>query len=336
MEDMCLITHESDKSCMPGLILGKNRIYLATMTRIMPSHHGSTTQFKKGCPNETMKILMERASCRNFSRKKIPTRLLNLILSAGTHAATGGNLQPYSIIKILNEKTRKKLARYCGQRFISQAPVSLLFCIDWHRLKKWSELETAPFTATSSFRHFWISFQDTVICAQSVCTAADACGMGSVYIGTVLEFFPLLKKMFKLPAGVFPVVLLCLGYPASKLVPRRKLGIDVIVHAERYRKLPPEKIIAAYSEKYPFKIEITRDRLALIKKVCTETMGSEFAERCLRRIRRNSFINPAQRYFGLHYIANLMPEGNDKYLKIMEKFGFEWFKKYVPIRRKSK
>jgi hypothetical protein len=31
-----------------------------------------------------------------------------------------------------------------------------------------------------------------------------------------------------------------------------------------------------------------------------------------------------------------MPEGNDKYLKIMEKFGFEWFKKYVPIRRKSK
>jgi nitroreductase len=288
-------------------------------------------------PNETMRLLFERASCRDYSDRRVPPEVLRALLEAGTHAPTGGNLQPYSIIKIEDEANRRWFVELGAQRFIGEAPVLLLFCIDWRRLRRWAELEVAPFTATSSFRHFWISFQDTIMSAQNICTAADSMGLGSCYIGTVLEMFPELKEKFNLPDGVFPVVLLCLGYPETKAMPRKKLGADVVVHNEGYQELEDQALMDAFKEKYSGpdsrSVKITEDRLRTISDVCREVHGEEFAERCVRRVEENGEFSAVQRYFGLHYRANLMPEGNLDYLGLMEEFGFGWFKEYQPSMR---
>lgn len=283
-------------------------------------------------PNETMKLLFERGSCRNFSERKIPRDILRYILEAGIHAPTGGNLQPYSIIVIAKEETKRMLAELGEQDFIGKAPVLLLFCIDLLRIKRWAGIEVAPFTATSSFRHFWISFQDTIICAQNICTAADSMGLGSVYIGTVLEFFQELRDIFELPNCVFPVVLLCLGYPRSKPSPRKKLGVDVVVHNERYHELGDRELVDAFNGKYDGqKFDATEERLEKIYEVCMRVKGEEFARSCIDGIKKNGYINMAQWYFGLHYRADEMPEGNDEYLKLMKEFGFGWFEKYKPV-----
>lgn len=300
----------------------------------MPSHHGVKEEPKGVYPNDTMKLLLERGSCRNFVKKKIQPKVLDMVLRAGVHAATGGNLQPYSIIKIEKASTNKKLAGMCHQPFIGQAPVNLLFCIDWRRLERWAKLENAPFTANDSFRHFWISFQDTIICAQNICTAADAMGLGSVYIGTVLEFFPSLKRMFKLPRGVFPVVLLTMGYPKIKPKPRKKLGTKVVVHKEKYGDLSDKELLAAFAGKYPdIKIELTPERLKRFREVCLKTGSKKFADKCSAGAQKQGYISPVQRYFGLHYVADYMPQGNLKYLKLFEDFGFGWFKDYKPKGR---
>ena len=302
----------------------------------MPSHHGVEVSLDDKYPNKTLKLLIERASCRSFSDKKISPDVLQLILAAGIHAPTAGNLQPYSIIKIEKDKTKQKLAELCGQNFISEAPIHLLFCIDLHRIERWAKLEIAPFTATSSFRHFWTSFQDTIICAQNICTAADSLRLGSVYIGTILEFFTDIRDMFQLPKGVFPVVLLCLGYPKTRPQPRKKLDVQVIVHAERYNEMGDQKLVDAFNEKYlGLKVEITEERLQTISEVCREVHGEEFAKKCVDKIRENGYINPVQRYFGLHYRADLMPKDNDTYVGLMEEFGFNWFKKYHPFEDRA-
>lgn len=295
----------------------------------MPSHHGVKESLDGIYPNQTLRLLIERASCRIFADKKIPRHVLHLILEAGIHAPTGGNLQPYSIIKIEADEPKHKLAEMCEQKFISDAPVNLLFCIDWRRLERWAQVEVAPFSATSSFRHFWISFQDTIIVAQTICTAADSLGLGSVYIGTVLEFLRELRDMFQLPKGVLPVVLLCLGYPKTKLRSRKKLGINAIVHKEKYHEIDNKNLKRVFSAKYPHvKIEITEKRLARIAEVCRKVHGKEFAKQCIQSIKKKGYINPVQRYFGLHYDADVMPEDNEEFLIIMEEFGFNWFKKF--------
>jgi len=287
---------------------------------------------KTGYPNETMRLLFERASCRSFSERSVPKDVLRMVLEAGTHAPTAGNLQPYSIIRIENLETRGRLAELCKQKFIGEAPVNLLFCIDLHRLERWAELEIAPFTATSSFRHFWISIQDAMICAQTICIAADAMGLGSVYIGTVLEIFSQLREMLQLPKGVFPVVLLCLGYPERKAAPRKKLGVDTIVHEEKYREIENDTLLRAFNQKYSGqddrRLDITDERINTIIQVCKNVQNEDFAKRCVQRIKEKGFITSVQRYFGLHYRADKMPEGNMEYLRIMEASGFNWFKKF--------
>jgi FMN reductase [NAD(P)H] len=299
----------------------------------MPSHHGiADTADDTTYPNRTIELLFERASCRSYADDPIPPETLNLVLEAGAHAATGGNLQPTSIILTEDPETKGWLAEQCGQSFIATAPVLLTFCIDFWRLKRWAELEVAPFSATSAFRHFWISFQDTIICAQNICTAADALGLGSCYIGTIIDVVPALCERLDLPEGVFPVVLLTLGVPQRALKQRRKLEIQTIVHKERYHQPTDDELLGAYERKYPgYRVEITDERLEQVAAVCRQVHGSAFAEQCLGRIEDQGYISAVQRYFGLHYRANLMPQGNDEYLALMRERGFDWFNAWSPL-----
>jgi nitroreductase len=298
-----------------------------TENKSEPSHHGMDESSHRQYPNETLKLLIERGSCRSFSDRQIPSDVLELILEAGIHSATGGNLQPYSIIKITDAATKKELDRLCGdQVFVATAPVDLLFCIDWRRLQRWAQLQNAPFAANNSFRHFWISFQDTIIAAQSICTAADALDLGSVYVGTVLECFPELRQMFKLPDGVFPVVLVSLGYPKVRPLPKKKLGAPVIVHDEKYHELSDSELLAAYEEKYPaWQKEVTPVRLETFERVCRALHGEEYVRKCLDAVSQQGCFNAAQNYFGLHYQADYMVHRNADFLQITEDFGFGWF-----------
>lgn len=278
-------------------------------------------------PNKTIELLYERASCRSFGEEPIPDETLDVVLAAAAHAATGGNLQPYSIIKVLDSEVRQRLMALCGdQPFIGQAPVSLVFCIDFRRLERWAALEKAPFSARRAFRHFWISFQDVVICAQTVCTAANAMGLGAVYVGTVLECLEELRDLLELPKGVFPVVMVCLGYPRGQLVPKQKLGVDVVVHDEVYREMTDEELLRAYDEKYGGQtFEATPERVDSIARACREVHGDDYAEEFLARVRRDGHLNTAQRVFGLNYPADEMPRRNRCIMSAARNAGLDWF-----------
>jgi len=293
-----------------------------------PSHHGIDGSMEREYPNETVRLLIERASCRSFEERPIPDDVLELILEAGIHAATGGNLQPYSIVKVTDGATKQLLDELCGsQVFIAKAPVDLLFCIDWRRSERWARLGKAPYAANRAFRHFWISFQDTIIAAQNICTAADALGLGSVYVGTVLECMRELRPILKLPEGVFPVVLLSLGYPKVYPSPKKKLGVAAVVHDGQYRDQTDEELLAAFEEKYPgWQKEITQDRLDTFERVCRACLNESQVTACLQDVRTKGYFNAVQNYFGLHYQADLMVERNEDFLKIVEEAGFGWFR----------
>ena len=85
------------------------------MSNELPSHHGADGEPEKNFPNKTIELLLNRSSCRSFENKPIPDDILEYVLKAGVHAATGGNLQPYSIIKI-KDKILTKLSRMYGKR----------------------------------------------------------------------------------------------------------------------------------------------------------------------------------------------------------------------------
>jgi len=281
-------------------------------------------------PNETIRLLHERASVRQFADRPIEPDDLEAVLEAGVHAPTGG-MQPCSIIKVEDSDTKQRIFDLdgCGQKQILDAPVDLLFCLDMHRNARWSELRNAPFTATASFEEWWISFQDVIICAQSIVTAADAVGLGSVYVGTVYWYFQELRELFGMPEGVFPVVLLCVGYARDgRPEPRKKLGTDLLVHDGAYQDPTDEALLAAVDEKHGGRVEINERRLEAIGRACRRVGGEELASRVLASIEQQGYINSAQTIYGLAYCADRSVEGNMDYLQTLEHAGFAWHKPF--------
>ncbi|BES63714.1 hypothetical protein SANA_01530 [Gottschalkiaceae bacterium SANA] len=276
--------------------------------------------------NETMKLLYERSSIRVFEDRPIPPEVMEEVLLAGLHGATGGNLQPYAIIQIESEEKKKELMDTGEmQPLVGKAPTNLLFCVDWRRIGRWAHASNAPFIATKSFRHFWIAFQDTIIAAQNICTAADSVGLGSVYIGTVESCFMELKQIFKLPEGVFPIVLLSMGYPAQPIKIAPKLGTEIMVHKEVYKDLPIETLVQAQEEKYDHKtFPVSIQNLSSIKEVAFDLGGKEYEEKLEKSIMDAGSINMAQRYFGLHYKANWSANGNMDLIHALKAYGFPW------------
>ena len=184
-----------------------------------------------------------------------------------------------------------------------------------------------PFTAAKSFRHFWVAFIDVSICAQTICTAAESFGLGSVYIGTIIESAERVRDVLKLPEKVFPIILVCLGYPSVRPKPQKKLGYNIIVSNEEYREPSDEELLKAFNEKYDrIKVKVNEERLKLAEEVYRNLLGEEPAKIFCEKIRASGYFNPAQYYFLLHYRADLMCRDNELFVKMLENAGLKFFK----------
>jgi nitroreductase len=281
--------------------------------------------------NDKLDLLLKRSSLRHFADRPIEPEVLDSILEAGVHSASGGNLQPWSAILIRDAEARKKLAEMCGQEFMAAAPVQMLFCLDLHRNEMISRAGAAPYTARCAFRHFWISFQDVVIAAQSMSTAADMLGLGSVYIGTIMEFPDDVREMFALPEGVYPVVLVCIGYPAEGV--ERKIAFKFprhyLVHEEKYREPGLDELWADYLVREGGRLTpITEGNEAAFVACSAITDDEEFAGKCMQRAREQGGFNPVQRRFGLHYPACAMPCNNLDILEAFRHAGLRFFERW--------
>lgn len=70
--------------------------------------------------NETIKTIIERRSVKNYETKQVPQEKLDLILKAGTYAASGRGLQPSVILVIQDEDIIKELSKINAEIFERQ------------------------------------------------------------------------------------------------------------------------------------------------------------------------------------------------------------------------
>ena len=78
--------------------------------------------------NQTLEIIFNRSSCRNFSERKVSQNDLDEMIAAGLSAPSSGNFQAYSIIHVTDAEKKARLAQLSyNQKFIEKAPVVLLF-----------------------------------------------------------------------------------------------------------------------------------------------------------------------------------------------------------------
>ena len=204
--------------------------------------------------NEVIKQLYDRKSVRVFTDEKISEEDIHTILEAATMAPTAGNQQFYTIINVTDKDKQEKLADYCDhQPFIAKGQLVLVFCADclkWFEAFNYAGCEAR----LPGEGDLFLAVEDSMIAAQNAVVAAESLGIGSCYIGDIMENYEDIRALLNLPEYVFPAALLVFGYPTQQQKDRikpQRAPLNYIVHENEYKRLNKEELYDMFLNKAP-------------------------------------------------------------------------------------
>lgn len=190
--------------------------------------------------NETIRLLMERKSVRQFVQEPMPAEDVEAILNAAVQAPSAGNMTLWTIINVTDPEKKLALSKSCdNQPFIATAPLVLVFCADYRRwLEAFKTLDLGEPLRMPGEGDLMLAMADTIIAAHATVVAADALGYGSCYIGDIIENCDMQRAILGLPAYVKPVCMAVYGKPTPFQIERKKpprFDISDVVHENGYR-----------------------------------------------------------------------------------------------------
>jgi len=210
--------------------------------------------------NEVIQTLLNRKSMRAYEARSIAEGVKRELLSATLRAPTAGNMMLYSIIDVTEQSLKDALAESCdNQPFIAQAPLVWLFLADYQR---WTDyFDVSDVDKVCGLRgvprrrpeegDVFLACCDALIAAQTAVIAAESLGLGSCYIGDILEKYEVHREMFNLPDYVFPIALLCFGYPTEQQkerVPTTRFDPRFVIFENCYQRLSPANFTEMYHD----------------------------------------------------------------------------------------
>lgn len=232
--------------------------------------------------NEVIKQLYARKSVRVFTEQPIDEAAKAAILRAATEAPTAGNQQLYTILDITDKSLKEKLAISCdNQPFIATAPLVLIFCAD---CQKWYDafLDAGCAPRKAGVGDLLLAVSDTNIAAQNAVTAAESLGIGSCYIGDIMENCEVHREMLSLPEYVFPAAMLVFGYPTEQQKTREKpkrADMKHIVHENGYRRMGGEELRELFGVK-----PLGKEYTAWMQAFCNRKYNSDFSKEMTRSV----------------------------------------------------
>lgn len=196
-----------------------------------------------------MKNLLTRTSIRKYSDKPVEEALLDRLMNEAARTQTMGNLQLYSVVVTRSDEMKRKLApAHFNQPMVTEAPVVLTICADFHRTSVWARQRKAV-PGYNNFLSFVNGAIDALLYTQTLCNLMDEEGLGYCYIGTTVYMPQMIIDTLNLPQQVVPLATLTVGWPAEKPQQTDRLPLDSFVHREIYHDYTADDINRYYQLK---------------------------------------------------------------------------------------
>ena len=232
--------------------------------------------------NEVLKQIHSRKSTRAFEPIHIAPEAKAAILEAAAQAPTAGNQQLYTIIDVTNQSIKDALAESCDhQPFIAKADMVLIFCAD---CRKWYDafLAAGCEPRKPGVGDLLLAVSDANIAAQNAVVAAESLGIGSCYIGDVMEQAEYHRELLHLPQYVFPAAMLVFGVPTQQQCDRQKparVAMKHVVHENAYRHMDESELRAMFAERSG-----ERGYDAWMQAFCDRKFNSDFSKEMTRSV----------------------------------------------------
>lgn len=172
---------------------------------------------------DAIQNIMQRISVRKYSDREIPEEDLRTILEAGMAGPSCVNARDWSFIIVRDPEKLNKMADANGKPAepLRGAKLGILVCGDMGRAFK-----GAP--------DYWIV--DGSIAAQNMILAANALGIGSVWLGTwpQPDRVKAQAELFGLPETQIPHSIIAFGYPREEGRKEKLIWEEDRVHYEKW------------------------------------------------------------------------------------------------------
>ena len=220
-----------------------------------------------------MKNLSTRRTIRKYSDQEVSEELLNRLMTEAARTQTMGNLQLYSVVVTRSSEMKQRLApAHFNQPMVTQAPVVLTICADFHRTTRWCQERKAN-PGYDNFLSFQNAAIDALLYTQTLCNLMDEEGLGYCYLGTTVYMPQQIIDVLQLPQLTMPVATLTVGWPAEEPPLSDRLPLESFVHSETYRDYTPDDIDTYY--RYKEQLEENRHFCEINQK---ETLAQIFTD----------------------------------------------------------
>lgn len=205
-------------------------------------------------------ILRRRVSLRQYSERPIEDDAKKAIIEAAMRAPNAGNMMMYSMIIVSDQDLKQRLSETCDhQPFIAKAPLVIVFLADLQRwfdyyqdsgVKDYCHDQGRAFNGPDE-ADLLLASSDALIAAQNTVISAEALGIGSCYIGDIMENYETNQRLFNLPPYVFPISMLCYGYypEGERAKPRERFDSQFIVSENTYHCLTEKDREVMFSQR---------------------------------------------------------------------------------------
>lgn len=194
--------------------------------------------------NQTIDTLLGHRSVRRFKPQDVSPELLADLVECGLRASNTGNMQLYSVIATTREPLRGELCKlHFGQ--CATAPLWLTVCTDVARYHQYCRVNGCD-EPYGNLLWFTSALVDAALCAQNICVAAEAQGLGFCYLGTVNYNTRQIAELLQCPKGVVPVIAIAMGYPDEEPRHSERLGLDAVLHSETYHTPTDAELVESH------------------------------------------------------------------------------------------
>jgi nitroreductase len=245
--------------------------------------------------NEVLKLINNRCTVRAYKDIPLSQEEIDLIIHSAMRAPTAGNMMFYSILEVKDQKKKEMLVKTCdNQPHIAKAPLVLIFLADMQRWYDYYNISMVQERCANIYHPYrtpdesdlLLACCDALIAAQNTVIAAESIGIGSCYIGDIIENIEIHREMFNLPKWVFPITMLCYGYPkqdASKRIIKSRFPKKFIHFTNTYKRFNKEEFLEMFQD-YEKELYIEKAE-NLGQDYYLRKTGSEFAREMSRSVK---------------------------------------------------
>ena len=165
---------------------------------------------------DAMEAILSRRSIRRYTSKPVPEELIKELLEAAMSAPSASNQQPWQFVIIDDRRILDEIPKFHPYaHMLKEASWAIAVCGD---------------QSLATMSGYWV--QDCSAATQNILIAANAKGLGAVWLGVYPreERAKTAQKLLGLPEHVVPLCFISIGYPAEEKPPSNRYDESRVHH----------------------------------------------------------------------------------------------------------